>query len=46
MQRNYTLYIQSSLFKGSQLNKAALTKNMYAIYMKLAYDLEDAETTL
>ena len=39
----------SSLFKGSQLNWAALTKEAYAIYMsikKLTYHLEDAEITL
>jgi transposase InsO family protein len=39
----------SGLFKGSQQNWAALTKEAYAIYMsikKLTYYLEDAETTL
>ena len=39
----------SGLFKGSQLNWAALTKEAYAIYMsikKLTYYLEDAEITL
>ena len=40
---------QSGLFRGSQINWAALTKEAYAIYMsvkKLAYYLEDAEITL
>ena len=39
----------SDLFKGSQLNWAALTKEAYAIYMvarKLDYYLRDAETTI
>ena len=39
----------NGLFKGSQLNWAALTKEAYAIYMsikKLTYYLEDAEVTL
>ena len=39
----------SGLFKGSQLNWAALTKEAYAIYMsikKLTYYLEDAEIIL
>ena len=39
----------SGLFKGPQLNWAALTKEAYAIYMvarKLDYYLRDAETTI
>ena len=39
----------SDLFKGSQLNRACLTKEAYAIYVfikKLAYYLEDAHITL
>ena len=39
----------SSLFRGSQMNWACLTKEVYAIYMsikKLAYYLEDADITL
>ena len=39
----------SGLFKGSQLNWAALMKEAHAIYMsikKLIYYLEDAEITL
>ena len=39
----------SGLFKGPQLNWAALTKEAYAIYMvarKLDYYLPDAETTI
>ena len=39
----------SGLFKGSQLNWACLTKEVYAICMsikKLAYYLEDADITL
>ena len=39
----------SSLFRGSQINWACLTKEAYAIYMsikKLAYYLEDADITL
>ena len=39
----------SSLFKGPQLNWAALTKEAYAIYMvtrKLDYYLREAETTI
>ena len=39
----------SRLFKGSQLNWACLTKEVYAIYMsvkKLIYYLEDADITL
>ena len=38
-----------SLFHGSQMNLACLTKDAYAIYMsikKLAYYLEDADITL
>ena len=38
----------SSLFRGSQMNWACLTKEAYAIYMsikKLAYYLEDADIT-
>ena len=39
----------SGLFKGPQLNWAALTKEAYAIYMvarKLDYYLREAETTI
>ena len=46
---NHSITYVSGLFKGSQLNWAALTKEAYAIYMsikKLTYYLEDAEITL
>ena len=46
---NHPIMYISGLFKGSQLNWAALTKEAYAIYMsikKLTYYLEDAEITL
>ena len=46
---NHPITYVSGLFKGSQLNWAALTKEAYAIYMsirKLTYCLEDAEITL
>ena len=46
---NHPITYVSGLFKGSQLNWAALTKEAYAIYMsikKLIYYLEDAEITL
>ena len=46
---NHPITYVSSLFKGSQLNWVALTKEAYAIYMsikKLTYYLEDAEITL
>ena len=46
---NHPITYFSGLFKGSQLNWAALTKEAYAIYMsikKLAYYLEDVEITL
>ena len=46
---NHPITYVSGLFKGSQLNCAALTKEAYAIYMsikKLTYYLEDAEITL
>ena len=46
---NHPIMYVSGLFKGSQLNWAALTKEAYAIYMsikKLTYYLEDAEITL
>ena len=39
----------SGLFRGSQMNWACLTKEVYAIYMsikKLAYYLEDVDITL
>ena len=39
----------SGLFRGSQLNWAALTKEAYAIYMsvrKLTFYLEDANVTV
>ena len=39
----------SGLFRGSQLNWACLTKEVYTIYMsmkKLPYYLEDADVTL
>ena len=46
---NHPITYVSGLFKGSQLNWAALTKEAYAIYMsikKLNYYLEDAEIIL
>ena len=46
---NHPITYVSWLFKGSQLNWAALTKEAYAIYMsikKLNYYLEDAEIIL
>ena len=46
---NHPITYVSGLFKGSQLNWVALTKEAYAIYMsikKLTYYLEDAEITL
>ena len=48
---NHPITYVSGLFKGSQLNWAALTKEAYAIYRsmsikKLTYYLEDAEITL
>ena len=46
---NHPITYVSGLFKGSQLNWAALTKEAYAIYIsikKLTYYLEDAEITL
>ena len=46
---NHPITYVSGLFKGSQLNWAALTKEVYAIYMsikKLTYYLEDADITL
>ena len=46
---NHPITYVSGLFKGSQLNWAALTKEAYAIYMsikKLMYYLGDAEITL
>ena len=46
---NHPIMYISGLFKGSQLNWAALTKEAYAIYMsikKLTYYLENAEITL
>ena len=46
---NHPITYISSLFKGSQLNWVALTKEAYAIYMpikKFTYYLEDAEITL
>ena len=45
---NHPITYVSGLFKGSQLNWAALTKEAYAIYMsikKFTYYLEDAEIT-
>ena len=45
---NHPITYVSGLFKGSQLNWAALTKEAYAIYMsikKLRYYLEEAEIT-
>ena len=45
---NHPITYVSGLFKGSQLNWAALTKEAYAIYVsikKLTYYLEDAEVT-
>ena len=46
---NHPITYVSGLFKGSQQNWVALTKEAYAIYMsikKLTYYLEDAEITL
>ena len=46
---NHPITFASGLFKGSQLNWAALTKEAFAIYSsikKLSYYLEDAEITL
>ena len=46
---NHPITYVSGLFKGSQLNWVALTKEAYAIYMsikKLTYYLEDTEITL
>ena len=46
---NHPITYVRGLFKGSQLNWVALTKEAYAIYMsikKLTYYLEDAEITL
>ena len=46
---NHPITYISGLFKGSQLNWVALTKEPYAIYMsikKLTYYLEDAEINL
>ena len=46
---NHPITYVSGLFKGSQLNWAALTKEAYAIYMcikKLNYYLEDANIIL
>ena len=46
---NHPITYVNGLFKGSQLNWVALTKEAYAIYMsikKLTYYLEDAEITL
>ena len=45
----HPIMYMSSLFCGSQMNWACLTKEAYAIYMsikKLAYYLEDADITL
>ena len=46
---NHLITFASGLFKGSQLNWAALTKEAFAIYSsikKLSYYLEDTEITL
>ena len=46
---NHPITYVSGLFKGSEMNWAALTKEAYAIYMsikKLTYYLKDAEITL
>ena len=46
---HHTVTYVSGLFRGSQLNWAALTKEAYAIYMsvkKLSFYLTDAEITL
>ena len=46
---NHPITFASCLFKGSQLNWAALTKEAFAIYSsikKLSYYLEDAEIIL
>ena len=46
---NHPITFASGLFKGSQLNWAALTKEAFAIYSsikKLSYYLEDADILL
>ena len=46
---NHPITYQSGLFRGSQLNWAALTKEAYAIYMackKLVFYLQDADVTI
>ena len=46
---NHPITFASGLFKGSQLNWAALTKEAFAIYVsikKLSYHLEDADIIL
>ena len=46
---NYPITFASGLFKGSQMNWAALTKEAFAIYSsikKLSYYLEDADIVL
>ena len=46
---NHTITFASGLFKGSQMNWAALTKEAFAIYSsikKLSYYLEDADIVL
>ena len=45
----HPITFMSGLFRGSQLNWACLTKEVYAIYMsmiKLTYYLEDADVTM
>ena len=46
---NHSITFASGLFKGSQMNWAALTKDVFAIYSsikKLSYYLEDADIVL
>ena len=46
---NHPITFTSGLFKGSQMNRAALTKEAFAIYSsikKLSYYLEDADIVL
>ena len=48
-QINHPITFASGLFKGSQINWAALTKEAFAVYSsikKLSYYLEDAEIIL
>ena len=47
--KSHTICYVSGQFRGSQLNRAALTKEAYAIYMsirRLTFYLRDAEITI